>query len=78
LERIVEPEPIEAHFFTRVGSITQSCSVCGCPLALVARGKESLINVTPWPTKTSSSIVTPSQMNVWLEILQFRPTVAFF
>ena len=26
---------------------------------------------TPWPTKTSSSIVTPSQMKVWLEILQF-------
>src|SRR5215510_10623378 len=28
--------------------------------------------------KTLSSIVTPSQMNVWLEILQRRPTVAFF
>ena len=36
------------------------------------------MNVTPWPTNTWSSIVTPSQMNVWLEILQRLPTVAFF
>ena len=28
--------------------------------------------------KTPSSIVTPSQMNVWLEILQFLPMTAFF
>src|ERR1700687_2836409 len=28
--------------------------------------------------KTLSSIATPSQMNVWLEILQRRPTLAFF
>src|ERR1700751_5340530 len=28
--------------------------------------------------KTSASIVTPSHTNVWLEILQFFPTVAFF
>ena len=28
------------------------------------------MNVTPCPMKTSSSIVTPSQINVWLEILQ--------
>src|SRR5215211_5020996 len=28
--------------------------------------------------KTSSSIVTPSQTKVWLDILQFRPTFAFF
>src|SRR5579864_4720006 len=28
--------------------------------------------------KTLSSIVTPSQMNVWLEILQRFPTLAFF
>jgi hypothetical protein len=27
---------------------------------------------------TWSSIVTPSQMKVWLEILHRRPTVAFF
>ena len=36
------------------------------------------MNATPWPMKTKSSIVTPSQMNVWLEILQRRPTFAFF
>ncbi len=28
--------------------------------------------------KTSSSMVTPSQMKVWLEILQFLPTAALF
>ncbi len=35
-----------------------------------------MMKVTPWPMKTSSSIVTPSQMNVWLEILQRAPTTA--
>ena len=38
----------------------------------------SLMKVTLWPMKTSSSIVTPSQMKVWLEILQFFPTFAPF
>jgi hypothetical protein len=28
------------------------------------------MKVTPWPMNTSSSMVTPSQTNVWLEILQ--------
>ena len=32
------------------------------------------MNITPWPTNTSSSIVTPSQMKVCDEILQRRPT----
>ena len=41
--------------------------------AVVARGRLSLMNITPWPTKTSSSIVTPSQMKVWLWILQRAP-----
>src|SRR5438445_13740213 len=36
------------------------------------------MNVTPCPTNTWSSIVTPSQMNVWLEILHRLPTVTFF
>src|SRR5215472_74848 len=36
------------------------------------------MKVTPWPTKTPFSMVTPSQTNVWLEILQFLPIVAFF
>ena len=31
------------------------------------------MNITPWPMKTLSSIVTPSQMKVWLEILQRLP-----
>ena len=33
------------------------------------------MNVTLCPIKTLSSIVTPSQMKVWLEILQFFPTL---
>jgi hypothetical protein len=36
------------------------------------------MNRTPWPTKTSSSIVTPSQTKVCDEILQREPTTAFF
>src|SRR6266568_381134 len=36
------------------------------------------MNMTPWPTNTSSSIVTPSQMNVCEEILHRAPIVAFF
>ncbi len=31
------------------------------------------MNVTLWPINTASSMVTPSQMNVWLEILQLLP-----
>src|SRR5713226_5244691 len=36
------------------------------------------MKATPWPMNTSSSMVTPSQMKVWLEILQRFPTLAFF
>lgn len=36
-------------------------------------GLLSLTNMTPCPTKTSSSRVTPSQMKVWDETWQFRP-----
>ena len=36
------------------------------------------MNITPWPTNTSSSMVTPSQTKVCDEILQRRPTTAFF
>jgi hypothetical protein len=43
---------------------------------VVAAGRLSLTNITPWPTKTSSPIVTPSQTNVWLWILQRAPIVA--
>ena len=31
---------------------------------------------TWWPMKTSSSMVTPSQMKVWLETLHREPTRA--
>src|SRR5262245_53211343 len=34
------------------------------------------MNITPCPTKTSSPISTPSQMNVWLWILQRAPIFA--
>ena len=45
-------------------------------VAAVARGCLSFTNITPWPMNTSSSIVTPSQMKVWLWILQFAPIEA--
>src|SRR5580692_10894711 len=63
----VEPEPMEAPRLTKVGTQIQSVSVCSWPLLFVARGKRSLVKRTLWPTKTSSSRVTPSQMKVWLE-----------
>src|SRR5262249_51057544 len=71
--RIVALVPIEAPSPTRVSTTFQSASVCNAPPAVVARGYKSFVNMTPWPTKTPSPIVTPSQMNVWLEILQLRP-----
>src|SRR5262249_17683526 len=78
LHKIVAPEPIEAPLQTLVFSTFQSASVCSPPLAAVALGYTSLMKVTLWPTNTLSSISTPSQINVWLEILQRRPTVEFF
>jgi hypothetical protein len=74
---MVQPDPIEAPFFTTVFSSFQSASVWSRP-STVARGYVSLMNTTPWPMKTLSSMLTPSQMKVWLEILQRRPIVAFF
>src|SRR4051812_36443303 len=71
-------DPMEAPRSTRVFSTIQSRSVCGLPSGLVARGKRSFVNMTPWPMKTSSSILTPSQMKVCEEILQRAPTMAFF
>ena len=61
-----------------VGMHTQSASVWSPPPSAVARGYMSLMKVTLWPMNTSSSIVTPSQMKVWLEILQFLPIFAPF
>src|SRR6185295_3107696 len=68
--------PMDAPASTRVGTSTQSASVCSSPFGASARGNKSLVNITPWPTKTPSSMVTPSQMNEWLEILQARPITA--
>src|SRR5262249_3583582 len=64
--RMVAWLPIDAPRATRVGTSSQSASVCSCPSAANARGTRSLVNITPCPTKTPSSIATPSQMNVWL------------
>src|SRR5258706_442815 len=72
----VDPDPMDAPRRTTVGTTAQSASVCSSPSAVTARGKRSLVKVTPWPTKTWSSICTPSQMKVWLEILTRRPTLA--
>src|SRR6516162_130529 len=51
-DRIVAPEPIDAPFLTSVGSTFQSLPVCSSPVAVVARGYESLMNVTLCPMKT--------------------------
>ena len=48
-------------------------AVCSAPSPVVARGYLSLTNMTPCPTNTSSSIVTPSQTKVWLWTLQRAP-----
>jgi hypothetical protein len=70
--RTTAPEPIDAPRSTTVSSSSQSASVCNLP-PVVARGVLSLMKTTPCPTKTSSSIVTPVQMNEWLWILQRAP-----
>ncbi len=48
----VAPDPIDAPFFTIVCSTFQSAAVWSSPLAVVARGYESLMNITPWPMNT--------------------------
>src|SRR5207244_13526966 len=64
------PEPSEAPRSTTVRRSVQSSSSLRLPSSVVARGNRSLMKSTPCPTKTSSSISTPLQTNVWLEILQ--------
>ena len=76
--RMVALEPTEAPFLMKVGTTFQSASVWRPPPSTVDRGYISLIKVTLWPMKTSSSTVTPSQMKVCEEILQFLPIKAFF
>ena len=68
-QRMVAFEPIEAPFLINVGVHVQSSAPWSCPSEPVACGNKSLVNMTPWPTKTSSSMVTPSQIKLWLEIL---------
>src|SRR6185436_1896601 len=68
--------PMEAPSSTFVSTICQSASVCRPPASLVARGKRSLMNMTPWPMNTASPMVTPAHTKVWLEILQWRPAPA--
>ena len=67
------PAPMIAPRPTTVRSSFQSASACKAPSLVVARGYLSFMKLTPWPMKTSSSMWTPSQMKVWLEILQLRP-----
>src|SRR4029079_569649 len=76
-DKIVQPDPIDAPFLTYVLSTFQSASVWSWS-PVVARGKESLMNATLCPMKTLSSMFTPSQTKVGLEILQRLPTFAFF
>src|SRR5689334_7511986 len=66
-------EPMLAPVFTTVGMTSQSASDCGDPSLFVACGYLSFVNITPCPTNTLSSIVTPSQRNECDEILQRRP-----
>jgi hypothetical protein len=70
--------PMDARFFISVGMQAQSSSDWSDPDIVVAFGYLSLINITPWPINTSSSIVTPSQMKEWLEILTRFPIHAPF
>jgi dTDP-4-amino-4,6-dideoxygalactose transaminase len=51
---------------------------CTTKHSVAVNSGTALMNVTPWPMKTLSSIVTPSQTKVWLEILHRLPTIAFF
>jgi len=60
----VAPDPIDAPRLTTVFRHFQSASVWSPPPGLVARGRRSFVNMTPCPTKTSSSISTPSQIKV--------------
>src|SRR3990167_9166164 len=60
-QRIVEPEPIVAPFLTRIPSNFQVFS-----RDFLAVGYRSLIKTVLWPTKTSSSITTPEQIEAWL------------
>ena len=71
--KIVAFDPMAARRRTFVGSNCQSLRRCNSPVSVVARGNRSLMNITPWPMKTSSSMVTPAQIKECDEILQRDP-----
>src|SRR6202167_3490402 len=60
----IAPLPIDAPLRTTVCSIFQSFSVCSPPSQPVARGQRTLMKMTPWPMKTSPSMVPPEHTNV--------------
>jgi hypothetical protein len=70
---ITAPLPIEAPL--RIGWDHLPVGFGLSAAASLARGMRSLMNMTPWPTNTSSSMSTPSQMKVCDEILQSAPIV---
>src|SRR5207249_4532806 len=61
---MIAPVPMAARCFTRMGSSVQSLSCLIAPASVAAAGYRSFRKLTLCPTNTSSSIVTPSQMNV--------------
>ena len=66
---------IDAPFFTRVGSTSSQLPSAVAILALPWVG---IINKRDlWPTNTLSSMVTPSQDEVWTEILQVFTSTRF-
>ena len=77
LARMVHPEPIEAPFLTNVRSTFQSASVCRPPSC--RRPRVEVVDERHAVADEHVVFdVTPSQMNVWLEILQRLPILAFF
>jgi len=74
-KELSRPEPMDAPLHTLVFSTFPVRFRLQSSAMAVARGYTSLMKVTLWPIKTLSSISTPSQINVWLETLQQRPTL---
>jgi hypothetical protein len=73
--KISAPDQSEAPRRTRVTWSSRSERLAG-PRSRGRSGSLSLMNTTPWPTMTSSSMVTPSKMKLWLWILQRGPIEA--
>src|SRR5262249_2504614 len=71
---MVAPLPIDARSFTTVLLSSQAFGPSKAPSPSVARGHKSFVNITPCPTKTSFSIVTPSHKKLCDWILHLLPT----